>query len=199
MTNEDIEDLNRGGHDPKKVYNGYKKAYGDNTKPTVILAFTIKGYGIGSRQADNTTHQVKKLSDENIKDFIKKFDLPVTYEPDKKLEFIDIEDQKDLKEYLLLRREKLGGFIPKRTVSEEPLRYEKDTFSGFDDQSTREQSTTMIFVRMLTKLMRDKNIGERVVPIVPDKLEHLVWTRYLGSLVSTHQKAKNMSQLILTR
>ena len=70
-----LKNLNRGGHDPQKVYNAYKSAYECTDKPTVILAFTVKGYGIGSRQADNTTHQVKKLSDENLKDFIKNFNL----------------------------------------------------------------------------------------------------------------------------
>ncbi len=73
MSDEEIENLNRGGHDPLKVFNAYKSAYECKDKPTVILAFTVKGYGIGSRQADNTTHQVKKLSEENLKQFVKKF------------------------------------------------------------------------------------------------------------------------------
>ena len=77
MSDAEIEELNRGGHDPQKVYNAYKSAYECTDKPTVILAFTVKGYGIGSRQADNTTHQVKKLSEDNIKDFVKKFNLPI--------------------------------------------------------------------------------------------------------------------------
>ena len=80
MTDDEIEDLNRGGHDPLKVFNAYKSAYDCTDKPTVMLAFTVKGYGIGSRQADNTTHQVKKLSEENLKDFIKNFNLPIDAE-----------------------------------------------------------------------------------------------------------------------
>ena len=78
MTDEEIEELNRGGHDPLKIYNAYKKAYEVKDKPTVILAFTIKGYGFGSRQADNTAHQVKKLSKENLHDFVTNFKLPIS-------------------------------------------------------------------------------------------------------------------------
>ena len=88
MTDSQIEDLNRGGHDPQKVYNAYKAAYECEDKPTVILAFTIKGYGVGSRQADNTTHQVKKLSEENIKEFIEKFNLPIDEKGIKQLEYL---------------------------------------------------------------------------------------------------------------
>ena len=77
-TDQEVENLNRGGHDPIKIYNAYRNAYEEKHRPTVILAFTIKGYGIGSRQADNTAHQVKKLTRENLEDFIQKFNLPVT-------------------------------------------------------------------------------------------------------------------------
>ncbi len=169
MSDEEIEQLNRGGHDPVKVFNAYRLAYEDNQKPTVILAFTIKGYGIGSRQADNTTHQVKKLTRENLENFIEKFDLPVNKKNLDNPDFLDLSTQKELKEYLHDRRKKLGGYLPERKVSDEQIKFEKTTFEGFDEFVEREQSTTMIFVKLLTKLLRDKKSGERVVPIVPDE------------------------------
>ena len=165
----EVENLNRGGHDPIKVYNAYRLAYENKTKPTVILAFTIKGYGIGSRQADNTTHQVKKLTKENLENFIDKFNLPVQKNNLDNPDFLDLSKHKELNNYLHERRKALGGFIPQRKVSKEKLKANKDTFVSFDDAVEREQSTTMVFVRLLTKLLRDKSIGERVVPIVPDE------------------------------
>ena len=169
FSDDEVENLNRGGHDPIKVYNAYRLAYENKTKPTVILAFTIKGYGIGSRQADNTTHQVKKLTKENLENFIDKFNLPVKKNNLDNPNFLDLSKHKELNNYLHERRKALGGFIPLRKVSKEKLKANKDTFVSFDDAVEREQSTTMIFVRLLTKLLRDKSIGERVVPIVPDE------------------------------
>ncbi len=169
FSDDEVENLNRGGHDPIKVYNAYRLAYENKTKPTVILAFTIKGYGIGSRQADNTTHQVKKLTKENLENFIDKFNLPVKKNNLDNPDFLDLSKHKELNNYLHERRKALGGFIPERKVSKEKLKANKDTFMSFDDAVEREQSTTMIFVRLLTKLLRDKSIGERVVPIVPDE------------------------------
>tara|TARA_B100000963_G_scaffold356678_1_gene377257 strand:- start:4587 stop:7187 length:2601 start_codon:yes stop_codon:yes gene_type:complete len=168
MTDDQIESLNRGGHDPLKVFNAYKLAYKEKGKPTVILAFTVKGYGIGSRQADNSTHQVKKLSDENLKNFITKFKLPINSNL-KDLDFINIEKNKKLKNYLIEKRKLLGGFLPSRKISNQKLICAKDTFNSFQNEIQRESSTTMIFVQILTKLLRDKNIGKRVVPIVPDE------------------------------
>ena len=169
FSDDEVENLNRGGHDPIKVYNAYRLAYENKTKPTVILAFTIKGYGIGSRQADNTTHQVKKLTKENLENFIDKFSLPVKKNNLDNPDFLDLSKHKELNNYLHERRKALGGFIPERKISKEKLKANKDTFISFDDAVEREQSTTMIFVRLLTKLLRDKSIGERVVPIVPDE------------------------------
>ena len=101
MSDDEIEDLNRGGHDPLKVFNAYKKAYECTDKPSVILAFTVKGYGIGSRQADNTTHQVKKLTEQNLIDFIKKFDLPIDGKKLMNLEYLKF--NKNSKEYNYLQ------------------------------------------------------------------------------------------------
>ena len=114
MTDDEIENLNRGGHDPLKVFNAYKSAYECTDKPTVILAFTVKGYGIGSRQADNTTHQVKKLTDENLNDFIKNFNLPIDSKKLKNLEYLKFRKNSNEYKYLINQREKLGGFLPRR-------------------------------------------------------------------------------------
>ena len=119
--------------------------------------------------ADNTTHQVKKLTKENLENFIDKFNLPVKKNNLENPDFLDLSKHKELSNYLHERRKALGGFIPQRKVSNEKLKADKDTFVSFDDAVEREQSTTMIFVRLLTKLLRDKSIGERVVPIVPDE------------------------------
>ena len=169
LTDEQIEELNRGGHDPIKVYNAYKKAV-ESDKPSVILAFTIKGYGIGSRQADNTTHQVKKLSFDNLKSFKDKFNLPVTDEQLENPPYLKFKkDSKEMK-YLLKKRKNLNGFIPHRPNLKTKLIPATDKhFINFDAESKREMSTTMVFVQIITSLLRDDSIGERIVPIVPDE------------------------------
>mgnify|MGYP003321258871 FL=1 len=169
MTDIEIEKLNRGGHDPLKVFNAYSQAYVEKEKPTVILAFTIKGYGIGSKQADNATHQVKKLTKQNLKEFVDYFNMS---EEDIDLEnpdFIDLSEKKELLDYLTERRKSLGGFLPSRKCSMDSLVPEAVSFTEFNDAVERKQSTTMIFVKLLTKLMRDKGIGKSIVPIVPDE------------------------------
>ena len=170
MSDEEIENLNRGGHDPLKVFNAYESAYECIDKPTVVLAFTVKGYGIGSRQADNTTHQVKKLTDENLKDFIKKFNLPIDTEKLNKLDYLKFNKNSKEYKYLINQREKLGGFLPRREALKSNLKVgTKSHFEEFNIQSKREMSTTMVFVRLITSLLRDKKIGKNIVPIVPDE------------------------------
>ena len=170
MTDNEIEDLNRGGHDPGKVFNAYQAAYNCKDKPTVILAFTVKGYGIGSRQADNTTHQVKKLTEENLKDFIKKFNLPINEEKLRNLDYLKFDKKSKEYKYLISQRNNLGGFLPSRKVFVSNLLFSKsDHFNEFSPPSKREMSTTMVFVRLITSLLRDKNIGKHIVPIVPDE------------------------------
>ena len=170
MSDEEIEDLNRGGHDPIKVFNAYKSAYECKDKPTVILAFTVKGYGIGSRQADNTTHQVKKLSEENLNDFIKKFNLPINKKEINNLDYLEFKKNSKEYKYLISQREKLGGFLPKREVKIAELKVQDNShFEEFHSPSKREMSTTMVFVRIITALLRDKKIGKYIVPIVPDE------------------------------
>ena len=170
MSDEEIEELNRGGHDPIKVFNAYKKAYECKDKPTVILAFTIKGYGIGSRQADNTTHQVKKLSIENLRVFKDKFNLPLTEKDLENPKFIKLKKGSEEESYLLKQRKKLGGFLPSRNTVEAKLSPSTNShFDQFDIPVEREMSTTMVFVKMLTSLLRVKSIGKNIVPIVPDE------------------------------
>ena len=169
MSDEEIESLNRGGHDPIKVFNAYNQAYLEKRRPTVVLAFTIKGYGIGSKQADNATHQVKKLTKENLSSFVENFDLPKDKIDFDNPDFIQLDSKDDLFKYLIERRKSLGGFLPKRDVSKTKLIPEPALFDEFIDPLERKQSTTMIFVKVLTKLLRDKKIGKSIVPIVPDE------------------------------
>jgi pyruvate dehydrogenase E1 component len=170
MTDDEIENLNRGGHDPLKVFNAYKSAYECTDKPTVILAFTVKGYGIGSRQADNTTHQVKKLTEENLNDFIKNFNLPIDSKKLETLEYLKFSKNSSEYKYLVKQRENLGGFLPRREAKKANLKADDNShFDEFNTESKREMSTTMVFVRLITSLLRDKKIGKNIVPIVPDE------------------------------
>jgi pyruvate dehydrogenase E1 component len=169
LSDKEIEELNRGGHDPLKVFNAYSRAVKNKGKPSVVLAFTVKGYGMGSRQADNAAHQVKKLSKDNLKDFAKNFDLPFSEKDLENPTYIDLSDDKEAQNYLINQRRKLGGFLPSRSTSVESLKIESGLLDEFSEETKRELSTTMVFVRILTKLLRDKNIGQRVVPIVPDE------------------------------
>jgi len=171
LTDEDIYKLNRGGHDPYKVYAAYHKAVNTKGAPTVILALTTKGYGTGSREADNTTHQVKKLTIENIQAFRDKFDIPIDDHELETLPYIKFDKDSPEHKYLINTRKKLGGFLPIRKFDVQPLSEPaSDIFKkyqiGFEDKKL---STTMVFVRMMTDLIKDKSIGNRLVPIVPDE------------------------------
>ena len=169
LSDEEIECLNRGGHDPVKVFNAYNQAYVEKEKPTVILAFTIKGYGVGAKQADNATHQVKKLTKDNLRDFVDYFNIPKNKVDLENPDFIDLSEKEELFDYLVKQRRQLGGFLPSRKPSKKKLIPDMSSFDGFIEAIEREQSTTMVFVRLLTKLLRDKNIGKNIVPIVPDE------------------------------
>ena len=172
LSDEDIMALNRGGHDPFKVYAAYAEAVKPNGKPTVILAKTIKGYAFGaSAEAQNATHSVKKLDIESLKKFRDRFGIPIE---DKKLEDVPYyrpaEDSLELR-YMKKARESLGGSVPQRRKETYALNLPASKI--FDDlaksSGEREISTTMAFVRLLNALCKDKEIGERVVPIVPDE------------------------------
>ena len=172
LSDADIMALNRGGHDPYKVYAAYAQAIKPNGKPTVILAKTIKGYAFGvAAEAQNATHSVKKLDIESLKKFRDRFGIPIS---DDKLENVPFyrppEKSLELK-YLRKVHESLGGPVPQRRSQTYSLTIAStDAFeSQISGSGDRELSTTMAFVRMLTALCKDEEIGERVVPIVPDE------------------------------
>ncbi len=172
MSDEDVYRLNRGGHDPFKVYAAYHAAVNHTGRPTVILAKTVKGYATGAGEAINKTHQMKKLDLESLKDFRDRFDMPFT---DEQLEEVPYyrpaEDSAELR-YMKEQRDKLGGYMPVRRqkASQQLTIPGLDVFANFlEGSGDREISTTMAFVHMMSTLIKDKQIGERVVPIVPDE------------------------------
>ena len=132
---------------------------------------TTKGYGTGSREADNTTHQVKKLSMENIKSFRDRFDIPVSDLEIEKLPYVRPPEDSPEIQYLKNTRKKLGGFIPRRrTLSDKLTMPEDEIFKKlYESTGDRKISTTMAIVRIITDLLKDSGIGERIVPIVPDE------------------------------
>jgi len=172
LSDEDIMGLNRGGHDPFKVYAAYARAARANGKPTVILAKTVKGYAFGaSAEAQNATHSVKKLDIESLRKFRDRFGIPIS---DKALQDVPyyrpVEDSPELT-YTRKMREKLGGAVPQRRTGATPLAVPGlEAFAAqLKSSGKRELSTTMAFVRILNNLCKDKQIGERVVPIIPDE------------------------------
>jgi len=172
MTDRDIWRLNRGGHDPHKVYAAYEEAVKTKGKPTVILAKTIKGYGMGkSGESINITHQQKKLGEEDLLYYRDRFDIPLTDKQVRDVEFYRPDEKSDEIKYLKERRMKLGGNLPERTSYAKPIKKPaKNIFENILKSSGgREMSTTMVLVRMLTNLLRDKNITQRLVPIIPDE------------------------------
>jgi pyruvate dehydrogenase E1 component len=172
LSDDDIMYLNRGGHDPYKVYAAYAAAVGEHERPTVILAMTVKGYGTGEAgQANNETHALKKLDIKSLKAFRDRFDIPIS---DAELENVPYyrppADSPEMR-YMLERRQALGGLLPRRRAAMDLL--ETPPLTAFGNQlkssGAREVSTTMAFVRMLSSLVKDADIGQRVVPIVPDE------------------------------
>ena len=175
MTDDEIWALNRGGHDPQKVYNAYDRAVNHaEGRPTLILAKTIKGYGMGAAgEGQNVAHQAKKMDKASLKQFRDRFDIPVTDEQidSGDLPYLAFAPDSEEYKYLHARREALGGYLPQRHPTKEVL--EVPELSAFDAQlkssGDREFSTTMAFVRILATLLKDKKIGKRIVPIVPDE------------------------------
>ncbi|HQN66052.1 MAG TPA: pyruvate dehydrogenase (acetyl-transferring), homodimeric type [Methylophilus sp.] len=173
MSDEDIWRLNRGGHDPRKVYAAYHAAVNHKGQPTVILAKTVKGYGMGTAgEAQNITHQQKSMDIASLKKFRDRFDLPLTDEQVENMSFYKpAEDSPEMK-YMAERRAAMGGFVPQRRRKGNELTVPQ--LSAFENMlkatgEGREISTTMAFVRILSTLVRDKEIGKYVVPIVPDE------------------------------
>jgi len=172
LTDDQIRKLLRGGHDTRKVYAAYKAAVEHKGRPTVILAKTVKGYGLGEAgEGRNISHQQKKLNEKELREFRARFNIPISDE-----EIVDTPfyrpplDSPEMK-YLLERRKALGGFLPRRQVEATPLKV--PALSGFTEflkgSGRTEASTTMAFVRLLGHLLRNKEIGKRIVPIIPDE------------------------------
>ncbi|MCE9633658.1 MAG: pyruvate dehydrogenase (acetyl-transferring), homodimeric type [Methylophilales bacterium] len=172
MSDADIWRLNRGGHDPHKVYAAYHAAVNHKGQPTVVLAKTVKGYGMGEAgEGQNTTHQQKSMDIESLKKFRDRFDLPITDAQVENLSFYKPAPDSPEMQYMNERRASLGGYMPKRRRKGNELVVPE--LSAFDNMlvatGDREISTTMAFVRILSTLVRDKQIGKYVVPIVPDE------------------------------
>jgi pyruvate dehydrogenase E1 component len=172
LSDEDIWRLNRGGHDPHKVYAAYAEAVKHTGQPTVILAKTVKGYGMGEAgEGQNITHQQKKMGEDALKAFRDRFNIPISDEDIADAPFYRPSDDSPEIRYLQERRKALGGYLPQRRNNADPLAIPE--LNAFEAQlkgsGNREISTTMAFVRILTTLTRDKKIGQHVVPIVPDE------------------------------
>ncbi len=171
-SDEQLRNLRRGGHDPVKVNAAFKAAVEHEGSPTVILAKTVKGYGLGEAgEGKNVTHQQKKLTEDELRFFRDRFEIPIS---DKDLHdapfYCPPEDSEEI-QYLRERRRALGGPVPARKVRREPLAVSQgqDTWGRFFEGVDRDVSTTMVFVQMLTQLLKDKEAGRNIVPIVPDE------------------------------
>jgi pyruvate dehydrogenase E1 component len=172
LSDEQLQKLRLGGHDPEKVYAAYKAAVEHQGSPTVILARTIKGYGLGEAgEGKNVTHQQKKLNEKELREFRARFGIPISDEDVAKAPFYKPPDESPEMQYLHQHRRKLGGYLPSRIVNLTSLQTpSEELFEEFHKGTAgREVSTTMVFVRILAKLLRDKELGRLIVPIVPDE------------------------------
>lgn len=187
MSDDDIWRLNRGGHDPHKVYAAYAEAAKRDGQPTVILAHSVKGYGMGSAgEGQMRTHSQKKLDEEEMIAYKNRFNIPISDEQAARADYYRPDDNSEEIKYLKAQREKLGGPMPSRQRLAAPL--EVPDLSVFEPitkgSGDRDMSTTMAFVRLLTLITRDKKMGKYVVPIVPDEARTSVWKVCSASWVS---------------
>lgn len=172
LSDESLEKLRRGGHDETKVYAAYDRATQSQGAPTVILAKTIKGYGLGEAgEGKNITHQQKQLNEEELRNFRARFGIPITDEELPLTPFFRPNLESQEIKYLLEKRKKLGGFLPERKVDYPKIELKSKKFwdEFFQGSGGREVSTTMAFVRILSKLLKDEDVGKYIVPIVPDE------------------------------
>jgi pyruvate dehydrogenase E1 component len=172
LSDDQLKRLRLGGHDPVKVFNAFKVASDHQGQPTVVLARTIKGYGLGEAgEGKNITHQQKKLNESDLRIFRTRFGIPVSDDEIADAPFYRPPDDSVELQYLQERRKALGGFVPRRSEQAPPIQLPaSELFEEFyKGTEGRKASTTMVFVRLLSKLLRDKEIGELVVPIVPDE------------------------------
>ena len=171
-SDEQLQKMRRGGHDPEKVYAAYQQAIAHQSAPTVILAKTIKGYGMGEAgEGKNITHQQKKLNEDEIRLFRTRFGIPISDDEVAETPFYRPPDDSPEMQYIRQRRESLGGHVPQRQVMAPPLAMPPETLWDEFKKSSgkREFATTMAFVAIMRKLMQDKQIGDLIVPIVPDE------------------------------
>jgi len=171
-SDEQLSKLNRGGHDPEKIYTAYKAAVEHEGKPTVILAKTIKGYGLGEAgEGRNVTHQQKKLNEQELREFRTRFGIPISDKEVADAPFYKPPDDSEEMQYLHERRHALGGYVPKRIVTVQPIKTPGDEIFGeyYKGSGEREVATTMVFVQLLSKFLSDKKLGKYIVPIVPDE------------------------------
>jgi pyruvate dehydrogenase E1 component len=172
LTDDQIRKLLRGGHDVKKVYAAYKAAMDHKGTPTVILAKTIKGYGLGEAgEGKNISHQQKKLNEKELREFRARFEVPISDDEIAEMPFYRPPADSEETKYLLKRRKALGGFLPQRRLVAPPLDVPKVDYLGemLKGSGKLEASTTMAFVRLLSLLLKHKEIGRRIVPIIPDE------------------------------
>ncbi len=172
MTDEQLRKMRRGGHDPEKVYAAFNAAVNHKGSPTVILAKTVKGYGLGeSGEGKNITHQQKKLNEDEMKEFRARFGIPISDEQIHNDPFFKPDEDSEEIKYLKERRKTLGGFVPSRKTDLKPIKTpDESVFEEFyKGTEGREVSTTMVFVRILAKLLKDAEVGKNIVPIVPDE------------------------------
>ena len=171
LTDEQINKLLRGGHDARKVYTAYKAAVEHKGQPTVILAKTVKGYGLGEAgEGKNISHQQKKMNEKELREFRERFKIPISDDVIAETPFFRPAPDSVETKYLLQRRKKLGGFLPSRVVKHRPLDVPKlDSFGEFIRGSASEASTTMAFVSLIRVLLRNKAISKHIVPIIPDE------------------------------
>ncbi len=171
LSDTEIKRMRRGGHDPAKIFTAYQKALDTKGQPTVILAKTVKGYGLGTAgEGQNITHSQKKMGEEALREFRTRFGIPISDEEIDHVPFYRPAEDSPEMQYLRQRRSALGGHVPTRRTEYTPLEMPADKiFQEFDGGSERSVSTTMVFVRILSKMLADKNIGKLIVPIVPDE------------------------------
>lgn len=172
LSDEEIRKMRRGGHDPEKVYAAYKMAFEHKGVPTVVLAKTIKGYGLGeSGEGKNITHQQKKLNEDELREFRSRFGIPISDKEVAQAPFYKPADDSPEMQYLHDRRKALGGYVPSRRQKNTPIKTPpEESFEEFyKGTEGREVSTTMVYVRILSKLLKDPEIGKWIVPIVPDE------------------------------
>jgi pyruvate dehydrogenase E1 component len=172
LSDDDLKSLRRGGHDPDKVHAAYKEAAEHTGSPTVILAKTIKGYGLGEAgEGRNVTHQQKKLNEDELKAFRQRFEIPIPEEHIEEAPFYRPPEDSEEMQYLKERRKALGGYLPERAVRAKPISAPplEELAEFFQGSNNREVSTTMAFVRLLTVLMKNPQIGKLIVPIIPDE------------------------------